>query len=250
MKIRLLNLLLIGGVVSAVMLSSCKKESDNDSSDDKTIEKGSFTDTRDHKTYKWVKIGNQVWMAENLAYTGSDIKHKQGVTEWMNTNAGYNGWCYYNNDTANGAKYGVLYQWEAAKKACPSGWHLPTQAEWKQLISYLTDNGYSYDGYNGVSDIAKSIATSTGWKASNTEGAVGNSDYPKVQNKTGFSALPAGRRDEDGTFKWLTTDAFWWTSSEFATPSAYYHTINNVQPYETYSNANEGCGFSVRCVKD
>ena len=252
MKIKFLNLLLLGSIMSSVMLSGCKKEDDNSSSNDENqkIEKGTFTDSRDNKTYKWVKIGEQVWMAENLAYTGSGIVHKPDVVDWGNSNTGYDGWCYYDNDTSNGKKYGVLYQWGAAKAACPSGWHLPTQAEWKQLITFLTDNGYSYDGYEGVADIAKSIASANGWAASNEEGAVGNSDYPKVQNKTGFTALPAGQRTESGVFRWLTTDAYWWTATEYNTPSAYYHTINNVQPYENYSNANEAQGFSVRCVKN
>ncbi len=248
MKNKILNLLLIGSIVSSVMLSSCKKD-DNNGGETKP-ETGTFTDSRDNKTYKWVKIGNQVWMADNLAYTGSGIVHKPDIVDWMDINAGYNGWCYYETDTSLEKKYGVLYQWDAAKEACPSGWHLPTQAEWVELITYLTDNGYSYDGYEGVADIAKSLASDEGWAVSNEEGAIGNSDYPEVQNKTGFTALPSGQRTEDGTFRWSTTDAYWWTATEYATPTAYYHTINNVQPYENYSNANEGQGFSVRCVKD
>ena len=248
MKIKLSSLILIGSIVSSVLLNSCiRRDNDSSGDDEATIEKGTFDDNRDGKSYKWVKIGNQVWMAENLAYTGDDIEHNPN---WMGSNSGYNSWCYYDNNSTNGEKYGVLYQWGAAQIACPSGWHLPSHTEWIELIDYLADHGYSYDGYTGVRDIAKSLASNEGWATSSTEGAVGNTDYPEVQNKTGFTALPAGKRTEGGEFKWLSTDTFWWTASEYATPSAFYHTINNVQPYENFSNANEGSGFSVRCIKD
>jgi uncharacterized protein (TIGR02145 family) len=80
---------------------------------------GKFTDPRDGKIYKTVKIGNQVWMAENLAY-----KTQKG--SWA-----------YNNDENNAKIYGYLYEWEAANNACPPGWHLPTKAEWETLISNL-----------------------------------------------------------------------------------------------------------------
>jgi uncharacterized protein (TIGR02145 family) len=250
MKIKISNLLMVIIILSFATISSCKKDEEDKKVEETKPETGSFTDSRDNRTYKWVKIGNQVWMAENLAYTGSEIIHKTKVTDWIDINAGYNGWCYYDNNTSNGEKYGVLYQWEAAKKACPSGWHLPTQAEWVELITYLTDNGYSYDGYTGVADISKSLASDKGWAASNEEGAIGNSDYPEVRNKTGFTALPAGHRTSGGTFRRVLTHAYWWTATEYAKPSAYYHTINNVQPYESYSNENEGEGLSVRCVRD
>ncbi len=250
MKSKLLYLLLMGSIVSSMMLSSCKKSKGEGPSDDEAIEKGTFTDSRDNKTYNWVKIGNQVWMAENLAYTGSGIVYKPDIVEWMDINSGYNGWCYFDNSSTNGDTYGVLYQWDAAQAACPPGWHLPTQDEWLELIDYLADHGYSYDGYTGVRDIAKSIATADGWAPSTIEGAIGNSDYPEVQNITGFSALPAGKRQKDGVFVDISTYAYWWTATEDNVPYAFYHTINNDQPYENYSNANMGCGFSVRCVKD
>ena len=78
-------------------------------------ETGTFVDSRDGKTYKTTKIGTQWWMAENLAY-----------------NVGDGCWAY-NNDESNVATYGRLYIWEAAQAACPSGWHLPSENEWKQL---------------------------------------------------------------------------------------------------------------------
>ena len=88
MKINFLNLLLIGSIVASVMLSSYKNNDDDNNSSGggtnppTTGETGTFTDSRDSKTYKWVKIGEQVWMAENLAYTGSDIQHITDDNEW------------------------------------------------------------------------------------------------------------------------------------------------------------------------
>jgi len=84
-------------------------------------QKGSFTDPRDKKTYKTVKIGKQTWMAENLNYNAKGSK------------------CY-DNKPDNCEKYGRLYDWNEAVKACPKNWHLPTQAEWTELMNFLVSN--------------------------------------------------------------------------------------------------------------
>jgi len=89
------------------------------------IEKGSFTDNRDNETYNWIRLGDQTWMAENLAYD-SEI-----------------GSCAYDNDESNVAKYGRLYNWEMAQEVCPDGWHLPSQEEWDTFLSYPVGDAWA-----------------------------------------------------------------------------------------------------------
>jgi len=258
MNIKIKNLLLIGSIVASVILSSCKKDDDNcncncpssgDNNQPTNGETGTFTDSRDSKTYKWVKIGEQVWMAENLAYTGSGIQHITDNNEWLN-NSDYDAWCYYENNENYANTYGALYQWKAAKSACPSGWHLPTDEEWTQLENYLKENGFSYDGVIGNEGIAKSLATNSGWSISDNLGAVGNSDFSEYRNKTGFSALPSGfRYNFNGTFLTLGYYGSWWSATESGSSAS--------NRYLDYDNTNVGSdnddksnGFSVRCVRD
>ena len=237
MKNRILNLLLIGSIVSSVILSSCSKDDDdNNSSGGGTNpstngETGTFTDNRDSKTYKWVKIGDQVWMAENLNYTGSGIQHITDATEWDN-NSDYDGWCYYDNNSSNGTIYGALYQWEAAKRACPSGWHLPTDAEWTTLTDYL-------GGINVAGGKMKEIGT-THWNSPNTG----------ADNSSGFSALPGGLRSSSGNFLNLGNGGLWWSAAEYSSNDAYYRylTYNHTEVYHISDGKSHG--YSVRCVRD
>ena len=255
MKSRFLNFLLIGGIVSSVMLSSCSKEDEptpetpkDPETPDWTKDKGEFKDSRDGKTYQWVKIGDQIWMAEDLAYTGSG----QQITEdsaWQN-NTNNDGWCYYDNDSANGELYGVLYQWEAAKSAAPSGWHLPTDDEWAQLEDFLKQNGFSYDSIVGNDGVAKSLASDTGWAVSKNPGAVGAVDYPTFRNKTGFSALPAGIRAPNGDFMFKGELSMWWTATEEDNDKAYDRVLH-FQAAKLLGSKDEKLGGStIRCVKD
>lgn len=144
---------------------------------------GTFTDSRDQQTYKTVKIGNQTWFAENLNY---------------NTTTG---WWWYDNDSENGDKYGRLYTWDAATTACPSGWHLPSSEEWTTLTNYLTNNGYGYGGSGD--DIAKSMASSSGWEISSSPGKIGNDQA--TNNSSGFNGFPGGIRTSSGLSTFLGT---------------------------------------------
>jgi len=249
MKTILLNILLIGSIVSSVMLSSCKKD-ESPENPDPSQEKGKFTDSRDGNTYEWVKIGNQVWMSENLAYTGDGIQYITDDDEWA-SNTDYDGWCYYGNEESNGSVNGVLYQWEAAKTACPSGWHLPTKSEWIDLVNYLKANSYSYDGVIGNEGIAKSLATDTGWAVSDIQGAVGNSDFTEYRNKSGFSALPSGSRNITGGFYGLIIHGSWWSATESGNLNAYIVGLAHDKATAYYQvSYSRSYGYSVRCVKD
>ena len=175
---------------------------------------GSFTDSRDGKTYKTVKIGTQTWMAENLAY-----KPISG-----------NYWAYDNN-SSNVSKYGYLYDWKTAKNVCPSGWHLPSDAEWTQLIEYL-----------GGSEIAgKKMKSTSGWNEN------GNGT-----NQSGFNGFPCGFRNGDGKYSDVGYYASWWGSAESSTDTeiAWGKNLNFDNSKVLFNDGYKWRGFSVRCLKD
>lgn len=239
--IKLSRLFLLGSIIVTVALCSCEVE-------DVTLpDMGEFKDSRDGRIYEWVKIGDQVWMADNLSYTGSDIKHIPDNDEWNNNN--YDGWCYLSNNSNYSDTYGVLYQWEAAKIACPDGWHLPSVEEWRELEDYLITHGYSYDGVQNK-NIAKSLATDSGWFESTNEGAIGNSDYPEYRNKTGFSALSGGSRlGYHGTWNGIF-GGYWWSSTDYDISLAYLFNLSYDNSELIGRGESKNDGFSVRCVKD
>jgi uncharacterized protein (TIGR02145 family) len=189
-------ILILVGIL--VMTIGCKKI-DNEITD------------ADGNVYTSVIVGTQTWMVENLKTTkyndGSTIHFVTDDTEWLNSTSG--AYCWYNNTIANKDLYGALYNWYAidnnpassnksngGKNVCPVGWHVPSQTDWTTLVSYLMTNGFNYDGIiDNYNKVAKSLATSTGWDTSKVTGAVGNNDYPTVRNKTGFTAIPSGKRN-------------------------------------------------------
>ncbi|NVO04113.1 MAG: hypothetical protein HXX09_15560 [Bacteroidetes bacterium] len=177
-------------------------------------ETGTFKDPRNGKVYKTIKIGTQTWMAENLRYNVS-------IGCWG-----------YNDEISNVLTYGYLYDWETAKKVCPSGWHLPSDAEWTTLTNYL-----------GVDSIAggklKEIGT-THWASPNA-GAT---------NESGFTALPGGYRNNGGAFDGIGGGGSWWSSTESGTNNAWSWCMNYGYSYVARSYNNKANGFSVRCIKD
>jgi uncharacterized protein (TIGR02145 family) len=128
-----------------LIVFSCKK--DEIEEDAFAGETGTFTDSRDGNTYKWVKIGDQVWMAENLAY----LPEVSPPSEYSDTEPCYYVYGYEGTNvseaktTYNYKTYGVLYNYLAALTACPNGWHIPTIEEKHQLVNYLKVKGYNYD---------------------------------------------------------------------------------------------------------
>ncbi len=215
-----------------------------------TITYGSFTDNRDNKTYKTITIGNQIWMAENLAY---EIPDKEITIDslWTKNNVLNDGWCFYDNSSTNGETYGILYQWAAAVEACPDGWHLPTTSEWEELIDFLANNGYNYDGtlVGDGSKIAKSMAATILWHNSSTVGAVGCN--LRLNNSSGFSALPGGQREGwDGSFYVINGYGLWWTATEVDNKYADAFQIHSGSKQLEYTYYLKFYGYSVRCIKD
>lgn len=173
-------------------------------------------------------------MKENIKTThyanGTGIPLITGTNNWdalTDTNKAY---CWYNNDTANKARYATLYTWAAAmngsasditnpsgvKGLCQAGWHLPSDAEWTQMENYLADNGYNYDGTigGGSTKIAKALVSISGWNSTSTFGAVGNIDYSLCRNKSGFTAFPGGHRFKDVYFLMDGASSYWWSATE------------------------------------
>lgn len=219
---------------------------------DPNLQYTSFRDERDGKTYKTIRIGSQVWMAENLAYlpavslpsAGSKIEPHYYVYECAETNVAAA------KAHPNYTKYGVLYNWPAALKACPVGWHLPSDVEWTQLENYLIANGYNYDGTTFGKKIAKSMATTSGWNTNPGTGTVGNTDYPAYRNKCGFSGLPGGYRYGDGNFNLIGGFGYWWSSTVTSPDRAWTRTLayDYARVYRYYDYKDYG--FSVRCLRD
>jgi uncharacterized protein (TIGR02145 family) len=215
---------------------------------------GPVTDI-DGNVYQTVKIGNQVWMTENLRTTkyndGTAIPLVTDMDAWADLAAP--GYCYYANttDTRFIKKYGALYNWYAVdtKKLAPKGWHVPTAAEWDTMQNYLMTNGYNWDGTTTGDKIAKSLATKTDWDADTNPGTIGN-DLSK-NNKSGFSALPGGYREGGGYFDGVGYFSYWWNATEYNASYALYRILYYDQPnLLLYGTCRKDCGFSVRLLRD
>ena len=172
-----------------------------------------LTDSRDGQTYKTVTIGTQTWMAENLNFKTA------------------NSYCY--NDSAEYcSKYGRLYTWAAAMEACPAGWHLPTEAEFKALINAI----------GGESVAGTKLKSTSGWYNSGN-GISGSDDFF-------FSALPAGNRDGNGDFYHEGYEASFWSSTEFYSDGVIYMNLDYDNCYAYLKGFDKNNGLSVRCVMD
>jgi uncharacterized protein (TIGR02145 family) len=201
----------------------------------------------DGNVYKIVTIGTQTWMASNLRVThyrnGESITNLIGAADWVG--ATFGAWCDYDNNDANGTKYGHLYNWYAvsdSRNIAPTGWHVATDAEWTTLTTYVaTHLGTSLN-------VAKALAATTDWTTSSTAGAVGKNQY--LNNSTGFSALPGGFRDRNGAFDYLGGYGSWWSSTEYNTFSAWYRNMYYITSYVDRNYILKQDGYSVRCVRD
>jgi len=192
-----------------------------------------FTDTRDGQIYRIVNIGNksnnginetQTWFAENLNYESSD--------SW-----------WYNNDEELGVIYGRLYTWGTAMNACPAGWHLPSDEEWKIMEMSLGMSQTEADD-SGIR------GTDQGYMLKDTGSTYWGDFNEASTNSSGFTALPGGNRDSE--FFELGTSANWWTATEFDDflQLSWSRSISFVGGKITRDVFFIGAGFSVRCVKD
>lgn len=205
------------------LTASCKKDNNDDQNNNNITPQPfvcgqKFTDTRDNKQYKTVKIGNQCWMAENLNFSG----HTSGES-----------WCY-NQNASNCVSYGRIYNWSAASVSCPEGWRLSSDDDWMTLEMFLgmTSQQANSTGNRGVQGI---LLKAVSW---------GGTD------DAGFTALPGGWRDTDGTFKLLGSGGHWWNTDMLSSNNAYYRGI-----YSDFNSIYRGAmhvnsGFSVRCIKN
>ncbi|MDR0517483.1 MAG: fibrobacter succinogenes major paralogous domain-containing protein [Fibromonadaceae bacterium] len=198
-------------------------------------QKDTLTDKRDGKAYKTVKIGKQVWMAENLNYEVDGNK------------------CY-NDSISYCNKYGRLYNWATAMKACPKGWHLPSNAEWDALYRFADGTSGTDSPYESETAV-RHLKAASGWYGD------GNGE-----DTFGFSALPGGGGYSSGNFYDVGYYGNWWSASEIGSGYAYDRHIvysNDNKDYYGYESRDyhsdgiihyycygKGCLFSVRCVRD
>lgn len=196
---------------------------------------------KDGNVYPIVTIGTQTWMAENLRTTkyndGTAITLVTDNSIWWNNYDNTSKipmMCWYGNDKTTYAanKYGALYNWYVVNtgKLCPASWHVPSDAEWNTLATYL----------GGESVSGGKLKATTNWTSPNT-GAT---------NSTGFTALPAGTRYLSGAFSNVGLTGFWWSVTFGSTNYAWGRAIDNTGANIYKVNNNQEVGLSVRCIKD
>jgi uncharacterized protein (TIGR02145 family) len=222
---------IIAAVLCGLFVVACSR--DNPVNDVPTITPDLLTDSRDGKTYKTITIGSQTWMAENLnigaRINGSANQTNNGIVEKY----------AYNDNDSNVNIYGALYQWDeamgydtipSAQGICPSGWHLPTDAEWKTLEMAL--------------GMTQSGADSTEWRGTDQGTKL------KEGGSSGFQALLSGYRGGDGSFYDLGSYADFWSSSQCGASTAWRRYLASGDAGVNRGSNRKVLGFCVRCVKD
>ena len=220
------TLILCVKLMAAMMLTSC---TGGGAKDEEPLNKTTLSNE--------VTIGTQVWMTKNLDVStfrnGDPIPQAKTKEEWEK--AGDNklpAWCYYENDPANGAKYGKLYNWYAVSDSrglAPVGYHIPSDAEWTILSDYL----------GGAEKAGAKMKSKQGWAED------GNGT-----NSSGFSGLPGGYRLDDGAFGNVGEYGYWWSSTEYGTNDAWYRFLPYGNGYVYRYDDGKVRGFSVRCLRD
>lgn len=205
--------------------------------------------TYDGRTYDLVEIGGQCWFADNLAtdqYRNGDlIPSGLDNTTWQNTTAG--AYAIYNNDPANDATYGKLYNWFTtvdSRGLCPTGWHVPTDCEWMYLEGSLGMSVVDQQtgGYRGSNE-GGALKATTNWLSPNT-GAT---------NSSGFTAFPGGYRLYNGPYNDISTNVeYWWSSTEYEYNSlhSWYRGLSNAYSVVDRNVYFKQFGYRVRCIRD
>lgn len=190
--------------------------------------------------YRTIKYGMQEWTASNLNVNtfrnGDVIQEAKTKEEWIKAGSdGKPAWCYFKNNIENGKKYGKLYNWHAIndpRGLAPAGWRIPINNDWMTLIKNLL----------GVDYAGPKMKNITGWKSKNGV------------NKIGFSALPAGVRDENGEFNFLGTVGQWWSNTEPVevkkSNMIFSVKLNDNTVEVSYVKIKKATGLSVRCIRD
>lgn len=222
----------IGAVMTAMIMTSCGGSNNGDTEQTTSKEKGNQT-----SSVIEVKIGNQVWMAENLNVdkfrNGDPITHAQSDEEWKRAGEeGKPAWCYYDNNPENGRKYGKLYNWYSIidpRGLAPIEWTIPSDEDWNELIDFLEGNR----------DAGKKMKSKSGWDKN------GNGT-----NESGFSGLPGGARRPNGDFLYIGESSCWWSSTDDDSLSfVWTRIVEHGSDRVTRGSTPMGAGFSVRCLR-
>jgi uncharacterized protein (TIGR02145 family) len=151
-------------------------------------------------------------------------------------------WCY-NEQASYCETYGRLYDWATARAACPSGWHLPSNAEWDAL-SRCADGTSGTDSFYNSPTAGRKLKATSGWNDIQV-GRSGNGT-----DDFGFSALPGGFRDTDGSFIYAGDGGLWWSASEYDASRAYYRDMHSSTDEANLRTYDKAIGFSIRCLQD
>lgn len=190
----------------------------------------------DGNVYQSVKIDQLEWMVPNLKTTrfndGDDIPKVEDAASW--TAVFGPAFCWYNNQEANKASYGALYNFYAvlSSKICPTGWRVATDNDWATLVTLM-------GGVDKAGTKLKESGT-VNWNPPNTGAA----------NDVGFTALPGGMRENDGAFTAMKQSGYWWSSTSASTYSAWYWQMKHDADSVIRKSNDMEAGYSVRCVRD
>ncbi len=213
--------------------------------------------------YPVVRIGSQVWMADNLRTTyfanGTPIPLVEDNATWaaLTTPA----MCWFHNNQSQYGYMGGYYNFYAVENdnICPNGWHVPAKAEIEQMLVFLQQYGYNYNGLIDPDNdpysndyTAKALTSRSFWMNSDASGAPGNTDYPNYRNRSGFEAFPNGLRNSfaGGTFVNESVFGIFWTKTTETDIWAYKLQFTFNAPASTINSIIKSMGYNVRCIKN